>query len=1205
MKNNYLFSLIAVLLCAYVVFGQTTISYNLRDSSTFLNTGIQWEPVLSTSSPDGKLRTQAATTLWHSSGYGVSFRNGNVLEVDVLGGNSTIRFYGSIHSSGNLIGGTSIGASDIGTMNVDLDTHPGMTDQTGYYEFNYSGGPTTLYFTFSGSNAYTPAIDIVFEEATFVKTDVWDFGAEQLDEVLFNNMLTTLDINNWYDSSITVGSSGNVLPSSWVSGALTWVGGSNDRLRTSNTALTRFDQNLGGASTVTGRVYVNSSGATGRYMRLSLNEDDEVNLMMSTQSGLGIVHFQLEGNPAEQDDIIAVGSALQEVKFVAKTAGDYRIFDEVDKPSYYRISKKEAEYVTLSGTVDELLAADVPQGYAIVFTNESGKNFNAIVSNGSYTINLPSDYNYNLSLAGANGFIITNGSTLFVNQQTTNYNIVIAQVDIYNVTGIITGLVDLTGVTIHFTPDPEAESLFNPIVTLDQAAFTYSVDLEAGIQYTISADGINDFEILNNTIEIEPVNQTANINFTAKPLYYVAINAINLNQIQTNSLNLTFINLIEEGYNYTFTDVSSIQLRDGIYKVSSDGLDEYPLELALTSNLQVNGSDTSKDLTFNQITKWTFTDRVVTGATAYKGLLFTGNVNVRGNNGDLNAGNGATISIPVKVGEKLVITDYFASNYSIEGGAVVTNTSNSTSTNVITEYVFPGTSDGTVTINVGGTSYFISFEVVAIEPYSPTLTVGTDKNYRTINEALDAITRMERPNDESVSVLIDPGNYEEMLVIRSNNIKLLNASSNPSIALLNQGVSIDNEAVRITSYYGQKYNFFSQGTDNKWSAEALAVNLENGYTDYVNQEGTGGGSSYWNATVVVNAKDFIAKDIIFENSFNQYISFKESQDVVMPKAASEPIRPTDFGNTDVQDRSQGYVTQAAALALAPGADRVFLNNCRVVGRQDSFYGAQGARVALYQGAIMGAVDYIFGGMTAVFYQSDLILNTSDHGSDVAYITAAQQTTSPRGYLMYECHVKSPVPGVETASAFSSKPGLFGRPWAPNTSEVVFYNTIIDESDFPGQEGLSLILPQGWSSSLGGQSTKMYEYGTLENATGIDNSGSRVNWATTLVTPTLLDGTIINTFNFTKGLDDWDPFSDLVLSNAEPNFNAFANAAAYNQMIHVTNIKAQTSIQVFGITGSLIQEFETQNDISFGIPNGIWFVKLIVRDQFKVFKLISN
>lgn len=31
-------------------------------------------------------------------------------------------------------------------------------DKTGFYEFNYVGGPTTLYFTFSGANAYTPSI---------------------------------------------------------------------------------------------------------------------------------------------------------------------------------------------------------------------------------------------------------------------------------------------------------------------------------------------------------------------------------------------------------------------------------------------------------------------------------------------------------------------------------------------------------------------------------------------------------------------------------------------------------------------------------------------------------------------------------------------------------------------------------------------------------------------------------------------------------------------------------------------------------------------------------------------------------------------------------------------------------------------------------------------------------------------------------------
>ena len=73
---------------------------------------------------------------------------------------------------------------------------------------------------------------------------------------------------------------------------------------------------------------------------------------------------------------------------------------------------------------------------------------------------------------------------------------------------------------------------------------------------------------------------------------------------------------------------------------------------------------------------------------------------------------------------------------------------------------------------------------------------------------------MNRPTNERVTVLIDPGNYEEMLVINSPNVTLKNAASSPSIAISNAGVDIDANAVRITSYYGQKYNFFSQGTDN-------------------------------------------------------------------------------------------------------------------------------------------------------------------------------------------------------------------------------------------------------------------------------------------------------------------------------------------------------------------------------------------------------
>jgi pectin methylesterase-like acyl-CoA thioesterase len=75
-------------------------------------------------------------------------------------------------------------------------------------------------------------------------------------------------------------------------------------------------------------------------------------------------------------------------------------------------------------------------------------------------------------------------------------------------------------------------------------------------------------------------------------------------------------------------------------------------------------------------------------------------------------------------------------------------------------------------------------------PYVATITVGADKNYQTINDALAAARAMVRPNKERVKIMIDPGNYEEMLVVDVDSVSLINASSSPSISLLNQGVGI-------------------------------------------------------------------------------------------------------------------------------------------------------------------------------------------------------------------------------------------------------------------------------------------------------------------------------------------------------------------------------------------------------------------------------
>ena len=145
------------------------------------------------------------------------------------------------------------------------------------------------------------------------------------------------------------------------------------------------------------------------------------------------------------------------------------------------------------------------------------------------------------------------------------------------------------------------------------------------------------------------------------------------------------------------------------------------------------------------------------------------------------------------------------------------------------------------------------------------------------------------------------------------------------------------------------------------------------------------------------------------------------------------------------------------------------------------------------------------------------MNTSEASADVSYITAAQQNTS-RGFLMYACKVTSATPVTETASAYRSKPGYFGRPWQPTTSEVVFYNTTIETTDNPSYSGQSLIMPIGWNNSLGGTSDKVYEYNSTEQS-GADNTASRATWSKLLSAPTLTDGTDISTFKNAVDIHD--------------------------------------------------------------------------------------
>ena len=218
-------------------------------------------------------------------------------------------------------------------------------------------------------------------------TDVWDFGATQLDNTLYNNRLNETVINSWYAGTITPGSvaTSNTMPLTFTAGALSWTGGSSDRLRTTNTGITRYDNNVASVTNFNGRVYCNANAPitnglpTSRYFTLALNEDDEVKIIARGDTA-GWLSFIYESDPSLQSDTFATTTAagsVTEVNFVARFAGNYRFYDATAKASIYRVYRKNATYASVTGNIDVSQATGIPSGYSIVFTNEAGKTFKA------------------------------------------------------------------------------------------------------------------------------------------------------------------------------------------------------------------------------------------------------------------------------------------------------------------------------------------------------------------------------------------------------------------------------------------------------------------------------------------------------------------------------------------------------------------------------------------------------------------------------------------------------------------------------------------------------------------------------------------------------------------------------------------------------------------------------------------------------------
>ena len=181
-----------------------------------------------------------------------------------------------------------------------------------------------------------------------------------------------------------------------------------------------------------------------------------------------------------------------------------------------------------------------------------------------------------------------------------------------------------------------------------------------------------------------------------------------------------------------------------------------------------------------------------------------------------------------------------------------------------------------------------------------------------------------------------------------------------------------------------------------------------------------------------------------------------------------------------------------AVALHTEGDHILVQNCRLLGNQDTVYtGVGGTRVAFYDCYIEGTTDFIFGPSIAWFQNCEI------HSKANSYITAASTPAGQKyGYVFYKCRL--------TADKDVDKVYL-GRPWRP------FAATIFMDCEL-GKH----IRPEGWhnwNNAKNEETARYAEYGNKDEGASTKN---RVKWSKQLSKKEAAKVTLLDAF----GEDCW-------------------------------------------------------------------------------------
>lgn len=312
------------------------------------------------------------------------------------------------------------------------------------------------------------------------------------------------------------------------------------------------------------------------------------------------------------------------------------------------------------------------------------------------------------------------------------------------------------------------------------------------------------------------------------------------------------------------------------------------------------------------------------------------------------------------------------------------------------------------------------------------------------------------------------------------------------------------EPANITFYYGCGYKYESLG-----QAEA--------------------GSNAPSTIINKSAHDFIAENIMFENSYNIYLTEEELTDY-----CAYPINlrlVTDRARGDLI-RQSTYQTQA--LAMRVDADRCQFINCDIIGRQDTLMiNGHGNRCYFENCFIEGTVDFIYGDGTAVF--ESCTINSPYHSG---HVTAGSHTSDIEfGFLFKDCSL------TRTATTPSAAPSdgeySLGRPWH-NQPMVFYWNCKMDKHIKEGVEGFDVYhedtgeylgfqitdgrwRPMGDGNFITSANSRFAEVGTMDiDGNPIDLTKVCPEFETILEQADMQPGGQYAAYKWLYGSDQWNP-----------------------------------------------------------------------------------